>query len=428
MARHLIYQDNSSKDVADLTAEEISSLKIIANKTVGDLIDGNDNLLVFSSSKKDKIEEQSIFDLNSSNHLYTNNLVGFIGINNVKINIGSRFSEEDGKQYFIQYMLQKIHKLNLFDLKTTHDNENIWEQLLYLIFPIFLKKALNQGVFKVYQKRHYNDCNIKGRIDISQHLKQNLPFTGNIAYSNKELSLNNQLTQLLRHTVEFIAAKGFSNVFYNDYISNSAVQIIKTITPDYNIRNRQKLILKNNRKVNHPFFTEYEPLRKLCIQILNYAGISFCNQQNKVYGLLIDAAWLWEEYLNTILKDLKFIHPENRTREGVLKLFTNTRDLYPDFYNREQNIVVDAKYKRIKNNEISREDIYQVVTYMYRLKAKFGILLYPTDSGNIVTVNNMNNESYGGGNALFIRYGMNVPIETCLYKDYAICGSVKNFV
>lgn len=421
MVNPLFFIDNSPKNIGDLSEIEISALNIIANKTVGELINCNDNLLVYSSNKKDKIEEQTVFNLNSPNQLITTNLVGFIGVNDVKINIGSRFSVVDGKQYFIQYMLQKIHKLNLFDFQTTHDNSNIWEQLLYLIFPIFLKKAYNQGIFKVYQRRQYNDSKLKGRIDIAQHIRQNLPFIGNIAYSNKELSMNNPIIQLIRHTIEFITTKGFSSVFYNDYIINNAVQTIKTITPNYNIKDRQKLLLKNYRRLNHPFFTEYEPLRKLCIQILNYDGLSFNNNQNKVYGLLIDAAWLWEEYLNSILKDLNFTHPENKTGEGVLKLFEKYRDLYPDFYNRERSMVIDAKYKRFKNDEASREDIYQVVTYMYRLKAEYGVLLYPSEFENKPSINKMNIESYGGEGALFIKYGIKVPAETAMYKDYTIC-------
>lgn len=193
MANPLFFKDNNIKNIAELSEQEHSALNIIANKSICDLINGNDNLLVYSNSKKDKIKEQIVFNLNTNNDISTSNVVGFIGVNDIKINIGSRFSEENGKQYFIQYMLQKIHKLNLFDFNTTHDNTNVWEQLLYLIFPIFLKKAYSQGLFKVYQKKQYNDSNLKGRIEIARHLKQNLPFIGNIAYSNKELSYNNPL-------------------------------------------------------------------------------------------------------------------------------------------------------------------------------------------------------------------------------------------
>lgn len=420
MADSLFFQDNSKKDITDHLERECAALKTIANKSVKDLLYDNDDLLVYSNNNDDKIEDQVVFNINSDNILSTTNLVGFIGINDVKINIGSRFSEDSGKQYFIQYMLQKIHKLNLFDYKTTHDNTNIWEQLLYLIFPVFLKRAYHQGIFKIYQKRHYNDSNVKGRIEIARHIRENLPFIGNIAYLNKEFSCNNRVTQLIRHTIEFISSKGYSGVYTNDYVARNALQAIKSVTPDYNISDRLKTILQNRVRVNHPFFTEYEPLRKLCLQILNNDGLSFNNNLNKVYGLLIDASWLWEEYLNTVLYNLGFIHPENRTGRNKLKLFAKSQDIYPDFYDRKRKLVVEAKYKKLQDaNKLNREDLYQVISYMYRLKAECGVILYPANS-ELVNTYEMNEESYGGANALFIKYSMNIPKETSAYKEYTL--------
>jgi 5-methylcytosine-specific restriction endonuclease McrBC regulatory subunit McrC len=411
-------RDNSSKCISELADGEKEAFNSIANKTIQCLLKENENLIVYSNNKKDKIEEQVIFNLDSSYQLETENLVGFFGINDLQINIGSRFSEVHSQQFFIQYMLRKIHKINLFDFNSSHDNTKIWEQLLYFIFPVFLRKAYTQGVFKIYQGKSYNDSNLKGRIEIAKHLRMNVPFIGNVAFSNKEFSYNNPLTHLIRHTIEFISAKGYASIFQNDYQLSQAVQTIKTITPDYSIKDRQKLILKNIKRVNHPFFTEYEPLRKLCIQILNYEGLCFSNNRNKIFGLLIDVAWLWEEYLNTILQDLEFTHPENKTKKGLLYLFETTGEIYPDFYNMRRSTLIDAKYKKLKNKDVSKEDIYQIVTYMYRLQAECGIIIYPTDIDVDPDSKKMNSQSYGGNKAHFIKYGFKIPQETGNYREF----------
>ena len=415
----MFIKDNS---VQEISPEEANVLSRIANKPIKELLIGNDNLIIYSNGQKDKIEDQSIFNL-EANKLFTNNLVGFIGINDLRVDIGSRFSEDHGKQYFIQYMLQKINKLTLFDFNSSHDNTNIWEQILYLIFPIFLKKAYNQGVFKIYQKRYYNDSNVKGKIEITNHLKTNLPFIGNVAYSNRELCFNNPVTQLIRHTIEFISGKnGFSRILNSTNEVINAVRTFKSITPDYHIKDRQNLIFQNFNKVNHPFFDQYEPLRKLCIQILTNEGLSYRNSPNKVYGLLINASWLWEEYLYTILNDLDFYHPENILRKGSLTLFAECQELYPDFYNNVKRIVIDAKYKKMQyENKLSIDDIYQVVTYMYRLKAKYGVLLYPKvfcEGVNEYSSFKMHDDCYEGGESYFIKYGLNIPIESINYNQY----------
>jgi 5-methylcytosine-specific restriction enzyme subunit McrC len=70
----------------------------------------------------------------------------------------------------------------------------------------------------------------------------------------------------------------------------------------YNRNSRQKIISANLKPVTHPYFTEYSALQKICLKILRHEKITFGKEKDKVYGLLFDGAWLWEEYLNTILK------------------------------------------------------------------------------------------------------------------------------
>ena len=64
------------------------------------------------------------------------------------------------------------------------------------------------------------------------------------------------------------------------------------------------------RDIAHPYYTEYTMLQKICLKILRHENIIFGNKKDKIYGLVFDGAWLWEEYLNTILHEI-FIHPEN---------------------------------------------------------------------------------------------------------------------
>ena len=57
----------------------------------------------------------------------------------------------------------------------------------------------------------------------------------------------------------------------------------------------------------------------------------------------------------------------------------NSRVLFPDFY--KDDFILDAKYKHL-NRGISREDLYQVVTYMYCKKANHGGYVYPDEGAN----------------------------------------------
>jgi 5-methylcytosine-specific restriction enzyme subunit McrC len=113
------------------------------------------------------------------------------------------------------------------------------------------------------------------------------------------------------------------------------------------------------------------------LQIRMINKITFGKEKDKVYGLLFDGAWLWEEYLNKVLKDCGFEHPKNKTSSGATYLFSDFRSYkrYPDFW--KENFILDAKYKNL-TEPIDRNDMNQIISYMYVKRAKIGSFIYPT--------------------------------------------------
>ncbi|MDR2444396.1 MAG: hypothetical protein LBD44_00465, partial [Spirochaetaceae bacterium] len=53
------------------------------------------------------------------------------------------------------------------------------------------------------------------------------------------------------------------------------VQNIIDYTSLYNKKDLRKVIDKNRKPVRHPYFTEYLPLQRLCLQILRREKLSF---------------------------------------------------------------------------------------------------------------------------------------------------------
>ncbi|MDD2600188.1 MAG: restriction endonuclease [Kiritimatiellae bacterium] len=322
--------------------------------------------------------------------LRTRNIMGFVGVGDTSLTIASRFARDDKRDFFLHYMLGKVLSINVVNLDTLTDSEGIEDFLPYL-FPGFLQKALNQGLLRQYRTFHYNDANIRGVIDVQRHIRQNIPFAGKVAYNTREYTANNAVTQLVRHTIDHLRA----NVIGRAALTSRAetrgnVQIVEEHTPSYNRNDRAKIIRLNLKPVTHPYFTEWRPLQKLCLQILRYEKISFGEDKDKVHGLLLDGAWLWEEYLNTMLASNGWDHPDNRTRSGVRKLFKEcNQTLYPDFIKScksnddSAKWVADAKYMfldKYKGQEDSDKTVavyYKTITYMYRFGSKHGFLFFP---------------------------------------------------
>ena len=423
--------NNRGELVSDIGFKPMDEIDIlfISNRTIKDLAE-EENLLIFpyslNAEYKDLEANDHVFSLHPKSvgeyELHTGNVMGFIGRNNTQLTISSRFYPDED-DLFLHYMLHKVFAINVFDLKHKTAKDSVWDFLLYL-FPYYLKQALNQGLFKEYQRRQYNDANVKGSIDVARHIRINNLFMGKIAYHTHEYSYDNNITQLIRHTLEFIRVHKFGNgILTNDLETHNAVNQIVYATPTYEKNDRQRIINQNIRPLGHPYYTEYTLLQKICLQILRHEGLTYGNEKDKVYGLLFDGAWLWEEYLNTILKGFKFIHPENRKKEKGIPLFKENKSLrFPDFYSEDRTIVLDAKYKRFENWDPNKEnnlDIYQIITYLHCLNSIKGGLLFPVEESK--SLNNSLVEKLGelhGYGGVLYKIGLPIPKKSKDFMDF----------
>ena len=376
-------------DAVTFQRKDVAALFPIADKTIAELCKENENLLIFPYSIEtscDKICDSSVMSiLNTGDpdkvQITTGNVMGFIGIDNLQIKIKSRF-DKGRDDFFLHYMLQKVLSFNLFDLKHNDEQEDLFDFIMFM-FPYLLKAAMNQGIYREYKNFKHNDSNIKGTIDIGRHIARNFPFVGNIAYATREYSHDNNMSELIRHTIEFMKTKRYGQLVLNiDRETIENVKIIIAHTPSYNKNERSSVISKNLRARVHPYYTEYRPLQTLCLQILRMEEVKYGESSDEICGILFDGAWLWEEYVNTILSNHGFKHPENKLHKGGIYLFDDHSGIrYPDFY--KDDMVLDAQYKRLgsydKVSKLDRNDVHQVMAYMTTLKVNRGGFVAPLE-------------------------------------------------
>ena len=377
----LRFDDVSLKE---LQSESFSGGRFLFFPTDNAKVDLGDKDYIFSLTDKDSDKPG----------FKTGNVMGFFSLGeDVRVKISSRF-DNVGKDYFLHYMLQKV--CNVAYTPRTESGEDAFYDFLYQLFPYYLNEALAQGVFRAYVTREYNDANVRGPIDVARHIKFNIPFNGKIAYHTREYTTDNAITQLIRHTIEYIRSLQYGKtVLENSKNKNlrDNVMTIEMATPTYCRNDRLNIIHRNARPVSHPYYTAYEPLRKLCLAILTNQRLSYGNDsENMIAGILFDGASLWEEYLNIVMQESKkigkrLLHPNNRTGFGRQYLFNGTYgDIFPDFLLdidpelddvMTAGQVLDAKYR---NNALDSDVYKQMLSYMFRFDSKIGKLLYPVSS------------------------------------------------
>ena len=337
-----------------------------------------EGVFVFPEIVKDSVDitkDQMI--LQGINDCYrSGNVMGFIGMGDERLIIQSRFSTGDN-DFFFEYLLERVLEVpNIVNLETEANQDIKLYNLLLFLFPHYLRVAMRKGLFKTYISRRYNDDNLRGTIDIARHMRKNIPFTGNIAYNQREFDYDNYLMELIRHTIEHIKRKSYGNKLLNTI--KDEINLVMEVTPEYNVSERRRITQENQKNiVRHAFYHEYRALQQLCILILRNEKHQIGLGTKRIFGILFDGAWLWEEYINMLIGE-KFYHPMNKGGQGAQWLFSGNNGLiYPDFIGKDPNqrIIADAKYKPVEN--IGNKDYLQVLAYMFRFDAHKGFYLYP---------------------------------------------------
>lgn len=396
--------------------------QVLLDRTL-DNLSQEDSIFIFPNDLKnspDLDKDQNILET-VNQKIKTGNVIGFLGCGQERLTISSRFSSKSD-DYFLHYLLQKVLNINLTSLDVGLSREERLYQLLIYLFPKYLEAAMRKGLYKEYQRFSHNDSHIKGVIDVVNHLKKNLPFTGNIAYTTREFTYDNPMMKLIRHTIEYIKNQkslGRGIIYTN---RENITEIIR-VTPSYKQADRAKIIRLNQTKpLRHAYFREYRKLQELCLMILNQEKHGLGYQDQKIHGILFDVSWLWEEYVHTLLPK-GFLHPRNKEKKGGILVFSDgKRKVYPDFYDRELKIVLDAKYKKLEDTEkgINREDLFQLISYSYILKAEKAGLVFPSEDK---VVDNEIGKLAGYG-ALLKKWSIQIPQKSSSYREF--CEMLEN--
>lgn len=409
----------------DFVAEYPKLSQALLDRTL-DNLSREDNIFIFPNDlthTPDLDKDQKIFET-VNQKIKTGNVIGFIGYGQERLTISSRFSDESN-DHFLHYLLNKVLHINFTSLDVALSREERLYQLLIYLFPKYLQAAIRKGLYKEYHRFSHNDSNVKGVIDVRNHLKKNLPFTGNIAYTTREFTYDNPLMQLVRHTIECIKNQKSIGQGVLDNLSTSRENVseIVRVTPSYKLADRAKIIRMNKIKlIRHAYFREYRKLQELCLVILSREKHGLGPQAQRVHGILFDVAWLWEEYVYTLLPK-GFVHPRNKDKTDGISVFSvGKRKVYPDFYDRERKIVLDAKYKKLELTEkgINREDLFQLISYSYILKAEKAGLIFPSMEQSV----NSEIGKVAGYGAQLKKWSIRIPQNASSYS--AFCKMMEN--
>ncbi len=390
-------------------------------------IDNKNSLIINGKSKK---TDYKIYNTDAEGNYYFDGLVGVVSgkleiyksdivdylsqeDNNTKydvdiqLQIKSRFDGD--KPYFLSTMLQMGNPFPNNELVTENKEDEFFDFLLTYCFMNRFLEANQKGYYRTYTKFENNDDRVRGNIDVARHIKLNMEMkNGKTAYSYKEKSTNNFLNHLIVHAYKVLKTKYYNLVMSSldaNYDFKNAIDYLQTLI-NYPIYNTKTLITKNLNILAHPYYTEYEELRKVCIKILRNEGSSFFDGDSNdlVDGLLFYLPDLWEDYLMSLLKCDKY----DINAQETIKVFSHTNSdnkidfkqpTRPDFVfyrNKKPFMILDAKFKPAWGNVIEKksslsyllDDYDKCLRDMISINAKATGVVFPTNIEKLKDIDN----------------------------------------
>ncbi len=275
----------------------------------------------------------------------------------IKLQIRCRLDKDETRPYFLLHMISALSDLEPGSSSVPSSIDDVLAHFMIYRFRDQLLDTCRLGSYKTYKKIEKNDENLRSSIDVERHLLLNTwPLQGKVAYNIHKRVTDNPFCHLILQTYRFIRQNYpelSESLFERGSEAEEFLRQLSLLAPSYLKESLYSVTRDNQQVISHPFYHPYEKLRKTCLDILHFMGLSiFGDDPNEVSGFFLYMPDLWECYLEKLFlqklpgKWSVKAQKETRvygTREN--KFFTCTYPDYIFFKDGQPFAVLDAKFK-----------------------------------------------------------------------------------
>lgn len=311
-----------------------------------------------------------------------------------------------------------------------HIKSDFLEILIYL-FATYTKEILSNILYQTYQEVEREVTYMKGRLDMSQYIRQNLSrgrwHQLSCVYSSFEL--DNRFNRIIKYVAKLLLS--VTQNAENKSLLSDIVFILDEV-------NNQKMTAADCEKVSiNPLYRELTPILDYCKLFLTNSTILRFKNELEVFAFLLPMEVIFEKFVVGFLKKhfdntfkikaeksdkylASLFYGDKKEKENVFQL---KQDMFlTDKQNEERQIIIDMKYKKIDtsiNNEnkkhgVSQSDMYQMVSYAIRRNCQNIKLIYPNQ---ISSDENIQNITFKIEDELAERKSININVYQIPFLD-----------
>lgn len=306
--------------------------------------------------------------------------VGVIQIGNRTIEVLPKADKNNEKNDWRRVLIGMLHAVGIFDIhapssSSLHLKAN---SILDLYFELFVKELeylLRRGLIKKYRKTEGNTKALKGSLQFSKHIKENLIHKERFYVRHTTFDREHQLHQILLKALNLLFRIN-TNVKLNSRIGALLLDFPELADIKISESTFERLIVDRKSEV----YSKSIEIARLIL--LNYhPDVSKGN--NDVLALMFDMNVLWEQFVYASLRKHK--GSETNITAQNTKAFWKPKKGYksnmrPDIVinkDTESAIVLDTKWKNLNGHNPSPADLRQMYVYLKYYSAKKVALIYP---------------------------------------------------
>jgi 5-methylcytosine-specific restriction enzyme subunit McrC len=312
------------------------------------------------------------------NGIKFNSFVGVLYVGGLTIEILPKADNSDKPnkelwQSVLLNMLRVCKKIQVDHISETglkKKNNSILE-VYFEIFLNELEQLVKKGLIKKYKRIENNQLSLKGKLVFSKNISQNLVHKERFYCEHQIYDKDHQIHQILFQALRIL--DGLVSDQLKDKVKRLLFEFNDFKVKEFNSTHFKCLNLNRKSQV----YEKSLDISKMLI--LNYSpNLNF--GQDKMLTLLFDMNKLWEEYIYRILQkhnDSNHYEISSQSSDKFWEHKTIRPDVVIKNIKNNESFVIDTKWKIIKNNDPSDDDLKQMFTYNLHWKSSKSILLYP---------------------------------------------------
>ncbi|MGQ8870112.1 McrC family protein [Myroides sp. TSA_177.3] len=331
------------------------------------------------------------------NGVQFNEHVGVIQIGKTTIEVLPK-ADQSGEKKWRDLLIGMIKTVWGFDVKTTGSSTLKLKSnsILELYFELFISEVeylLHRGLIKKYRKQEGNQTSLKGSLQFSQHIAQNLVHKERFYVKHTQYSTAHILHEIIFKTIKLLANTN-TNVALKGRIASLMMNFPEMKDCKITSSTFDKLVFDRKSK-------PYEKAIEIAKLLLLNHHPDVVKGRNNVLALMFDMNKLWEQFILVTLKKKLKTHQVSAqlSKKFWQPIEGYSSTLRPDIvikHNESKEIIVlDTKWKNINNSNPSSEDLRQMYVYHRFYQANKVVLLYPSDKHQIRKGNYFNSTIQG---------------------------------